>query len=334
MHGFADTRSDTICKNTMEKNMNKILHAALSCIASIYIVSLPVYAATPMHYAAQDKSATQEGIPQEDDIETLKQFINNIMLSGSSAEVQNLVITDAYPVESEDIGLKGWTAMFLVVEFSDKNSGDIVANESMTLFQKGSVITDRLYNLKEWKNYGAILKPSLPENIYDKSHLVAGNENAEHKFVIFSDPLCPFCKKAFPSIYKKAKENPDKYALYYYTRIIENLHPASKWVAAAIEEERAKGNDGFLIDVYEKFDTDPKGNALNVHRDMLSKLKKTVSVKAMTKKENMDKIRYDALASLRCGITQVPSLFIDGTFAYSQAQLDEVFGENGKKRWR
>jgi len=68
------------------------------------------------------------------------------------------------------------------------------------------------------------LKPDLDPNIYDDKHLIAGDKDAKHKLVVFSDPQCPFCKEIVPNMYKIVKEYPKRFALYYYHMPLLRLH--------------------------------------------------------------------------------------------------------------
>jgi len=77
---------------------------------------------------------------------------------------------------------------------------------------------------KDWKS---IFKPKISAKHYSKHNLLFGNENAENKIVIFSDPLCPYCQRSIPALLDYVAEYPKTFAVYYYHLPLERIHPAS-----------------------------------------------------------------------------------------------------------
>jgi protein-disulfide isomerase len=71
------------------------------------------------------------------------------------------------------------------------------------------------------------IAPEFKSEFYKKSNLISGDENSKHKVAIFSDPLCPFCKKFVPQAMEYMKKYPKEFALYYYHLPLATLHPAA-----------------------------------------------------------------------------------------------------------
>lgn len=131
----------------------------------------------------------------------------------------------------------------------------IVQNKSIKgkdiVFSNGEVVSPDLIDLKTGKSLRSLLQPKLTDNYYDKNHLIAGNEKAKDKIVIFSDPLCPFCIDYIPEVIKHVNKNSDEIALYYYHFPLLKLHPAANTLTKLMEVGKEKGIKNIELRVYE-----------------------------------------------------------------------------------
>jgi protein-disulfide isomerase len=100
------------------------------------------------------------------------------------------------------------------------------------------------------KSLKDLVTPNLTDNFHDKSKLIAGNHNAKDKIVIFSDPLCPFCKDYVPDVIKYVNKNKDSIALYYYNFPL-SIHPAATPLSKLIEVAKHKGVKDVELRAYE-----------------------------------------------------------------------------------
>ena len=134
-------------------------------------------------------------------------FEKNKFSSNSRVEIKNIEINAKVKVPVEN-----WYGYII-----DINA--IVQNKSIKgkdiIFSNGEVVSPDLIDLKTGKSLRALLQPKLTDNYYDKKHLIAGNENAKDKIVIFSDPLCPFCIDYVPEVIKHVNKNSDEIEYYY-----------------------------------------------------------------------------------------------------------------------
>ena len=101
-----------------------------------------------------------------------------------------------------------------------------VLMQKIFFFSDGKYIALELIDSETGKSLKDLVTPNLTEKYYDKSKLIAGNHNAKDKIVIFSDPLCPFCKDYVPDVIKYVNKNSDTIALYYYNFPLM-IHPAA-----------------------------------------------------------------------------------------------------------
>ncbi len=135
--------------------------------------------------------------------------------------------------------LKGWDAYIVGLKATLKNKPKELIKQKAIWFSNGIAITQELTSLSNGSNYIDDIKPSIKDSEYSKENLVYGNENAKHKVVIFSDPLCPFCRDFAPDSLRYMKRYPNKFAVYYYHFPLLRIHPASAIITrAAIVAER------------------------------------------------------------------------------------------------
>ena len=111
-----------------------------------------------------------------------------------------------------------WKAYMVLMDISYGKREHVKIPEIVFANAKSNLVTLKMIDAKTGKDLTREIKPTLPSSYYNDAHLVAGNKNAPHKMVVFSDPQCPFCKNFVPNVLKEIKANPDKVALYYYNK--------------------------------------------------------------------------------------------------------------------
>ena len=118
--------------------------------------------------------------------------------------------------------LKDWKAYIVVLRATLKQKPANLITQRVIWFSNGKIITKELTSLKTGDNLSDEVRPKFKDEYYKKENLIYGNENAEHKVVIFSDPLCPFCRNFVPGAIEDMKKQPKKFAIYF---IISLFHP-------------------------------------------------------------------------------------------------------------
>ena len=147
----------------------------------------------------------------------------------------------------KELPLNGWFGYILDVE-ADVHGKYINAKD--ILFSDGKYISWELIDSETGKSLKDLVTPNLTDNFHDKSKLIAGNHNAKDKIVIFSDPLCPFCKDYVPDVIKYVNKNKDSIALYYYNFPL-SIHPAATPLSKLIEVAKHKGVKDAELRAYE-----------------------------------------------------------------------------------
>ena len=122
---------------------------------------------------------------------------------------------------------KTWTGYFIsmkVTVFDNGESGAEVIPAQVILFTDGKSVTEELAG-PLGQDITASLIPTVDESMYAADHIIAGNKSAKHKIVVFSDPVCPGCRKALPRILTRVRNNPNEFVLYFYHFPLEHIHP-------------------------------------------------------------------------------------------------------------
>ena len=159
----------------------------------------------------------------------------------------NVQVKDIKIETKKELPLSGWNGYILNVQ-ADVQGKSINAKD--ILFSDGKYIALELIDSETGKSLKDLVTPNLTEKYYDKSKLIAGNHNAKDKIVIFSDPLCPFCKDYVPDVIKYVNKNSDTIALYYYNFPLM-IHPAATPLSKLAEIAKNKGIKDAELKTYE-----------------------------------------------------------------------------------
>ena len=171
-----------------------------------------------------------------------KKFSGNPTLSSIKVEIKTKI-----PLEEP----KGWDAYMVNINAMVKaKPKDRKVTQKMIWFSNGTVITPDLINIKTGSSLKDLVAPAFKKEYYKKENLIYGNANAKHKVVIFSDPLCPFCREFVPKAIKEMRKEPNKFAIYYYHFPLPSLHPAAVELAKAAIAAELKGNKDVVLKLY------------------------------------------------------------------------------------
>lgn len=235
-------------------------------------------------------------------------FEKNKFSSNSRVEIKNIEINAKVKVPVEN-----WYGYII-----DINA--IVQNKSIKgkdiIFSNGEVVSPDLIDLKTGKSLRALLQPKLTDNYYDKKHLIAGNENAKDKIVIFSDPLCPFCIDYVPEVIKHVNKNSDEIALYYYHFPLLKLHPAANTLTKLMEVAKEKGIENIELKVYgTDWESHFKSDSLD-EKLILKAFNEIFKTKITFEEINTDKIKNLVNSDIAMGddllVKGTPTIFING----------------------
>ena len=213
---------------------------------------------------------------------------------------------------SKDLG-DGWSGYVFAIELN-YNGKDIKTND--TLFSNGKFVTSELKK-PTGLDLKRLLHPKLDARYYDKKLLIAGNSDAKHKLVVFSDPLCPNCTGLMPELIKDAQENQTKLGLYYVVMPLDRLHPTARTLAKASKVAKAQGVKNvdykvYTADFHKYFDPyQEKDNQKAL--DSFNKVLKTNITMAQVNNASIEKeLKHHMDLADEAMIQGTPTMFFDG----------------------
>lgn len=168
---------------------------------------------------------------------------------GSNPNITNLQVDVSG--KKNIAAMSGWQAYFMKIEADVKQGNDVRhINQNGTYFVNGNVIAPELINLKTGERYNDTVTPDFSNAFYTKSNRVSGETNAPQKVAIFSDPLCPFCRRYVPEALSYMAKYPKTFAVYYYHFPLSGLHPAAVTLTKAAIAAEQSGIDNAVLTLY------------------------------------------------------------------------------------
>jgi len=256
-------------------------------------------------------------------VDDVKNYIKKHMVKNEQVKVDSVDIIDKKALDTP----KGWEVYFVNIHANVKKSDKVFDKVTVpeTLFVKDGYFVPTLINMETGEDYKRTLKPTLKKDVYADSHLIAGNKDAKHTIVVFSDPQCPFCQTIVPKLYTAATENPKIFALYYYHFPLLRIHPVSDIISRAMVTEQIKGNFKKVMDMY-TFKIDPREvNATKV----LGRLNKEYNLKLTEEMINSSEVekelKFDKDMSMKSMVAGTPTVYLDGVWDPSRKKYRTLY---------
>jgi hypothetical protein len=256
----------------------------------------------------------------------IKKYMKNYAESKMKLQVSQIDIVSSYPLKDAP----GWKVHFLSMRVKVKIAESFqTATINKTVFTNGKRITVKLMKKgrikrdgtrKKSVSYSKILKPIVPMDAYDDEHFLAGDKNAPHKLLLFSDPFCPYCAEKLPEILKVIKDNPHTYALYYYHLPLLKIHPASDVTTRAMHLFHKKGDIKNMVALYDLFLEAQETNIKEILRAIRVKTGVVFTKKQLFTSEIDNAMRIDMAMKRRLQVTGTPTIFIDGKWDKSRKE--------------
>jgi len=231
------------------------------------------------------------------------QFSSNERLKSVDVEVDSVV-----PVKE----VKGWNAYIVDVKAVLKKRPKKIINQKMIWFSNGDVITKDLIDLKSGQNLLEVVKPQFKDAYYRPENLIYGNKDAAHKIVIFSDPLCPFCKGFVPGALQNLKKEPNKFAVYYYHFPLLRLHPASAILVKAAVAAELQGVKDVVLRLY-TVKVNPREKDVNKILAAFNKVEGTnITVADINSEAVKKQTKNDVDVARDLMVAGTPTVYLDG----------------------
>ncbi len=154
----------------------------------------------------------------------VKSFLQKGIGSNPNIVSLDISVIDKIPLEKP----KGWEAYIIQLKGTAKMGAQTKPISQRTIYFVGDgLITADLYELNSGQKLNSSISPEFKDEYYDADHKLFGDKDAAHKVVIFSDPLCPFCRSYVPKALSYMKKYPRTFEVYYYHFPLSSLHPAA-----------------------------------------------------------------------------------------------------------
>ena len=239
------------------------------------------------------------------DNKVLVKYIKKAVVKNPQVKVKGVTVIES----KTDDKLPGWTILLTTMDLEYQKK-DIHAPK--TMFIKDGLVTGNLIDLETGINYRNEIKPSVPASYYNDAHLLFGNKNAKHKVLIFSDPQCPFCQDIVPAIFKAARENPTKMAVYYYHLPLLRIHPVSDILTRVMHVAQHEGKADIVEKLY-SLKIDPKETDMTkILAAVKSHAGYSVTAAQVDAKEVKAAIKADADDAVKMMVNGTPTVYIDG----------------------
>ena len=258
----------------------------LKLLSTIVLLSSFVYAST-----ASEKI--------EDFLED--KFIENPRLTSVEVNVESVT-----PLKQ----LPKWNAYIVDVKAILKTKQ--IINQKMIWFSNGELITKDLIDIDTGESLVKRVKPKVKAKHYIKENLIYGNDNAKHKVMIFSDPLCPFCKGFVPGALKDMKKEPQKFAVYYYHFPLERLHPASVTLVKAAIAAEHKGVKDVVLKLYNVKINPREKDVKKILKAFNKAVGTNITPKEITSPSVVKEFHHDKFVANDLMVAGTPTLYFDG----------------------
>jgi len=246
-------------------------------------------------------------IAQADSSKVVKDFLQKNFGNNPAIKSIDIKVTNTISIK----GQRDWKAYSVILSAVLKKDNRKVS-QKMLWFSDGKVITKELYDVNKGIDLKDLVSLPFKNEYYTKSNLIYGNANAKHKVAIFSDPLCPFCKKFVPSAIEDMKKEPNKFAIYYYHFPLPGLHPAAVELVKAATALEIKGEKNVVLRLY-KVKVNPREKSQEkilkaFNRDMGA----TITLKEMNSLEVLQHLAKDLDIAEDMMVGGTPTMFFDG----------------------
>jgi len=219
----------------------------------------------------------------------------------------------------------GWYGYVLNID-AMINKKEVHAKD--TLFANSKLIAPELFDINNGSSLKAFLTPKLTKAYYNSKHLIYGNKNAKNKIVIFSDPLCPFCKDFMPKVFAYVKKHKKDIALYYYDYPLLMVHPASKVLSLAMKVAKTEGIKDLEKRVYatdfEKYfsirETKPKKILAGFNKVFGTH----ITVAQIKDKKIVNDLKNDVASGDAMMVQGTPTIFVNGIKDISRTKWNHL----------
>jgi len=252
--------------------------------------------------------------------EKIEDFLSDEFSDNPRLESVDVKVSDVVPLKD----LKGWNGYIVDVHATLKSKQKQEVDQRMIWFSDGVMITRTLTNMDTLANLTDEIKPSFKENYYTKENLIYGDVDAKHKVVIFSDPLCPFCRGFVPGAIEDMKKEPHKFAVYYYHFPLDRIHPASKTIVKAAVAAEKEGIKDVVLKMYDIKVNARESNQQKILDAFNKAVGSHVTRKDIEAKDVVEMVKHDIKTAQDLMVAGTPTLYLDGKIDKTKKKYKKV----------
>ncbi len=248
-------------------------------------------------------------------------FLKNRIGMNPNIETLNVKIVDKIKIEKP----KGWEAYIIQLDGKAKSDkGPQPFSQRSIYFVGDGMMASEIYDLSTGAKLNASISPEFKAKYYDDEHLLFGNKDAAHKVVIFSDPLCPFCRSFVPEALSYMKQYPKTFAVYYYHFPLQSLHPAAVPLVQAAYIAESQGKKGVVEALY-KVQVDGREQNIQKILDAFNKAQGTkLTVANLANPMAKKHLEHDLSVAQEQLVSGTPTVFFDGKKDVTKMQYKAV----------
>ncbi len=253
----------------------------------------------------------------------LEEYLTNQLDNNPAVKEGSVKVLDKKPLEE----IKGWDAYIVDLDVMLKRGNKKIHQKSI-FFSNGRYLTTDFTDIRTGDSLRDKIKPKFDPKFYDEEHLISGSKNSKYKVAIFSDPLCPFCRRYVPKALKEMMQDPNKYAVYYYHLPLPRIHPASVTLVQAMKAAELKGEKPDIMKLYTQIQPDnPKKPNYVAYREkdkkkilkVFNKVMGThVTLKDIESKEVQEHVNKDKKISDELMVGGTPTVYFNGEYDKSK----------------
>lgn len=262
----------------------------------------------------------------------LKTLLAGTLILASSLFAENLSDLDTKVLQAEKKKLYGnrnikinnvtidftkelpnnWKGYVFKVDYTVKKDNKRLIAKDM-VFSNGTEITNRIESLNTGMSYENLMHPKLGTEFHQDKFIIAGNKDAKHKVVVFSDPLCPYCQDIMPKLVSDASSNPKDIALYYISLPLVQIHPTASTIIRASLLARKDGIKDVEFKVYA---SKLKNYPSHMQQEALNGFNKLLGTKYTMDQINTKEIialeKEEIDLSTKAMVSGTPTVYLDG----------------------
>lgn len=206
---------------------------------------------------------------------------------------------------------KGWKVYFVRIDLILlKQEGKKISINDI-VFTNGKLISKDFIDVNNGRSIKNTLSLDVDASAYNKEHLIAGNFDAPHKIVIFSDPLCPFCMDFVPEVINDVEKYPETFALFYYHFPL-SIHLSAPALIKAMLVAEEKGEKDVIKKIYNEI-FDLKTADEKVVLEAFNKaLGTSITLEEINQPHIVQKLKFDHDYAINLMVGGTPTIYLNG----------------------